>query len=186
MSIGFRPTQGINANGYTAKVQSYYVPSSHATLLAIGDLVVITGDVTTVDNVSYANVDAAAAAGLITGALVGVQFIPDNFSTNGALPAGTGAIVQVAPAFPDQLFVAEVSQAIATTSVGQNAALLATAATTTGGLTKSNMVINASSFGTGSNQIRLENLVEGDIASGSQVYCRINPAFSTVAASVGV
>ena len=186
MGYGFRPTQGINGNGYTAKVQSYYVPSTHATALAPGDLLVITGDVTTVDGVSYENVDAAAAAGLITGALVGVQFIPDNFSTNGALLPGTGSIVQVAPAFPDQLFVAKVSQAIVSTDVGQNAALLATAATTSGGLTTSNMVINASSFGTGSNQIRLENLVGGDITSGAQVYCRINPAFSTVAASVGV
>lgn len=187
MAGGFYPAQSISSLQYNGQLLSAYVDPTHATLLSVGDLVVITGNSEVADNGIYLpTVDAAAAAGLITGAIVGIDFNPSNLEQPG-LPAGTGGIVKIAAAFPDVLFQATISATITATQIGQNAPLLATAATQTGGLVFSNMQINTATTATTSNQIRLENLDQnGDLAAGSTIYCRINPAFSTVAGSVGV
>jgi hypothetical protein len=180
MAGGFRPTQDISGNDYVGKVQTYYVESSHATLLAIGDLVVETGNT---DSNGIATVDAASAGGLITGAIVAVNYNPSNLEQAG-LPASTAGYVEVA-VDPNTIFEAYVNASgITAADVGANADIVATAATLTGGLAYSNMVINGASYASGTAQIRIVGLVDGATGAGAKVYCRINE--STVKGVVGV
>ena len=74
MSGGFRPVNDINGAPYNGQVQSVYATASHATLLQVGDFVSQSGDVTTLGDVSYPNVDAATASSLIAGVIIGVDF----------------------------------------------------------------------------------------------------------------
>jgi hypothetical protein len=179
MAGGFRPVQDYSGGGYTGKVQTFGVDSGHGTLLSVGDLMVITGQS---DANGLQEVDAAAAAGLITGAIVSI--LP-NFSDLEAsgLAAGTAGKVMVTTD-PLVLFECETSTTVAATDVGQNAELLATAATASGGLTNSNMVMNSGTFITATAQLRLEWLKDGGTAAGSTVFCRINE--STVGGVVGI
>lgn len=179
MAGGFRPVQDISGNDYVGKVQTYAVSSGHATLLAVGDLVTITGTAEASTGIAY--VDAATAGADITGAIVAIVYNPSNLEQAG-MPAGTGGYVNVA-IDPNTLFVATATT-VAVTDVGSNSDITATAATLAGGLAVSNMVI-AGSYPTagGSAQIRIEGLV-GAAGSNVPVYCRINE--STVKSTTGV
>ena len=80
MAGGFRPVQDISGGSYTGKVQTFSVAAGHTTLLAVGDLVRITG---TADANGLAGVDAAAAGTLITGPIVAIDFNPSDLETKG-------------------------------------------------------------------------------------------------------
>tara|TARA_R110000851_G_scaffold284998_1_gene438596 strand:- start:160 stop:699 length:540 start_codon:yes stop_codon:yes gene_type:complete len=179
MSNGFRPVQDISGGSYTGKVQTFGVAAGHSTLLSTGDLVTITG---TADTNGLAQVDASAAAGLITGAIVSIAPNFSNLEQRG-LPASTAGVVMVA-VDTNLLLEAPTSGTIAVTDVGQNADIVATAASATGGLVNSNMTVNSASFSAATKQIRIEGLKDGGTAAGSTVYCRINE--STVSGVVGV
>lgn len=179
MAGGFRPVQDYSGGDYTGKVQTFSVAAGHTTLLSVGDLVRISG---TADADGLQQVDAAAAAGLITGAIVCI--LPDysNLEAKG-LAASTAGKVMVTTD-PLTLFECETSTTVAVTDVGQNAEIVATEATTSGGLVNSNMTMNSGTFITGTAQLRLEGLKDGGTASGSTVFCRINE--STVGGVVGI
>lgn len=170
MSGGFRPIQDISGNSYTGKVQTFAVAAGHSTLLAVGDLVRITGTARASDGM--AEVDASAAAQLITGPIVGIDFNMSDLEQKGlaALTAGT---VKVATD-PMILMEAEASTTVALTDVGGNAEIVATAATASGGLVNSNMTVNTSSVGSATAQIRIEGLKDGDTSSGATMIVRIN------------
>ena len=179
MSGGFRPTQDISGNGYCGKIQTYGVASGHASLLAVGDLVIETG---TSDTAGLAQVDAAAATGLITGVIVAID---PNFSaleTKG-LAAGTAGTVKV-QVDPDTLMLADSSAAVAVTDVGANADIVATAATASGGLVNSNMTVNTAAPGSATAQMRIVGLPNGAGGAGTSMLVRINE--STVKGVVGV
>jgi hypothetical protein len=178
MAGGFRPVQDISGNCYTGKVQTFHVASGHATLLAVGDLVRITG---TANTDGMAQVDANAAAQLITGPIVGIDYNPSDLESKG-LAAGTAGTVKVATD-PMILLEAETSTTVAVTDVGGNAEIVATAASASGGLVNSNMTVNTAAVGSATAQIRIEGLKDGGTASGSTVYCRIN---ESTARAVGV
>ena len=93
MSGGFRPIQDRSGHAYIGKIETYAVKSTHASLLAVGDLVVETGNLEAATGLS--EVDAIAAAGLITGVIVGIDFNMSNLEQKG-LPAGTAGTVKVA------------------------------------------------------------------------------------------
>ncbi len=160
-------------------MQTFGVDDGHSTLLAVGDLVVITGQS---DATGLQEVDAAAAAGLITGAIVAIDTNFSDLEQRG-LPALTAGKVKVTTD-PLVLFECETSTTVAATDVGQNAELTATAATATGGLVNSNMVMNSGTFITATAQLRLEGLKDGGTAAGSTVFCRINE--STIGGVVGI
>lgn len=173
---GFRPVNNIDGSPYTGQVVTYGVAASHASLLAVGDLVRITG---TADSTGLQQVDAAAAGGLITGVIVGIE---PNYSDleQAGLPASTAGKVKVATG-RGMLMEAPTSTTIAVTDVGQNADIVATAASLSGGLAQSNMTVDTSSFSAATAQIRVEGLKDGGTAAGSIVYCRINEStFNTV------
>ena len=169
MAGGFRPVNDISGGSYTGKVQTFHVAASHATLLGVGDLVRITG---TANTDGMAQVDAAAAAGLITGPIVAIDFNPSNLETKG-LAISTAGTVKVATD-PMILLEAITSTTVAVTDVGGNAEIVATEATASGGLVNSNMKVNTTTVIAGTAQIRIEGLKDVGTASGSTIYCRIN------------
>jgi len=179
---GFRPFSSLSTSDFNSKVLPYYVASGHATLLAVGDLVVETGTAANNPSTGYSQVDAVTAGNPILGAIVGIGPNYSNLSQAG-LPAGTAGIVWVL-VDPYALYYAEVAAGgIADTDVGSNADVTATAATLTGGYAQSNMVIT-SSFGSGSAGIRIVGLFEGQTGAGATVICRINE--SSITSTTGV
>ena len=169
MAGGFRPIGDISGGDYTGKIQTFGVAVGHSTLLAVGDLVRITG---TANADGVAEVDAAAAAQTITGPIVAIDFNPSDLESKG-LAASTAGTVKVA-VDRDLLMEAEASTTVAVTDVGGNAEIVATAATASGGLVNSNMTVNTSSVGSATAQIRIEGLKDGGTASGSTMFVRIN------------
>jgi len=177
MAGGFRPIQDRSGHSYTGKIETYAVDSGHASLLSVGDLVIETGNLDAATGVS--EVDAASAGGLITGVIVGIDFNPSNLEAKG-LAASTAGTVKVATD-KDMLLEAETSGGtFALTDVGGNLPIIATAATQSGGLVNSNMVVNtAGSAISGTDQIRVVGVKDsGDITfpapAGTTLICRIN------------
>ena len=178
MAGGFRPVQDISGGPYCGTVQTFAVAAGHATLLAVGDLVRITGTATTQ---GLALVDAAATAQTLTGPIVAIDFNPSDLESKG-LAAGTAGTVKVATD-PMILMEAESSTTVAVTDVGANADIVATAASASGGLVNSNMTVNTTSPAAATAQIRIEGLKDGGTAAGSTMYVRIN---ESTANAVGV
>jgi len=177
-------TQG--GSGYTGKVQTYDVLSTHSTLLAPGDFVSETGTGT---SAGRAGVDASAAAGLITGVITSINPNFSNLEQKG-LPASTGGTVQV-EVDPYALYEIEIATtALAATSIGLNAEIVATAATSSGGAARSNMTLDGSATGTATAQLRIVGLVEDPDgvlalgAIGNKALVRINESF--IKGTVGV
>lgn len=170
MAGGFRPVQDVSGNSYTGKVQTFAVAAGHSTLLAVGDLVRITGTARAEDGMAL--VDAATAAQTLTGPIVGIDYNISNLEQKG-LPAGTAGTVKVA-VDPLLLMEAEASTTVALDDVGANADIVATAATASGGLVNSNMTVNTTSPAAATAQIRIEGLKDGNTASGATMYVRIN------------
>ena len=177
MAGGFRPIQDRSGNPYCGKVEEYVVNASHATLLAVGDLVIETGNLDTASGLS--EVDAASAGGLITGVIVGILPNYSNLEQKG-LPASTGGRVLVAND-KNMIIEAETSGGtLATTDVGGNLDIVATAATSTGNLVNSNMTVDASGAATSATaQVRVIGVKDsGDITypapAGTTILCRIN------------
>jgi len=181
MPGGFRPVQDLSGHSYTGKIFSYFVPASHSTLLAVGDLVTQTGDADVVT--SFATADASVAGGNLTGAIVATDFNVSNLEQKG-LPAGIAGVIKVAND-PDLLLEAEISNGtLATADVGQNADIVATAATLSGGLVNSNMTVDAGTFAGTTAQMRLVRLKDGAVGTGVTAVFRINE--STIKSTVGV
>lgn len=176
MSGGFRPVQDISGHPYCGKVQTFAVAAAHSTLLAVGDLVRITGTARASDGM--AEVDAAATAQTLTGVIVGVDFDMSNLERKG-LPALSAGTVKVATD-RDMILEAEASTTVALVDVGANADIVATAATASGGLVNSNMTVNTTSPAAATAQIRIMGLKDGLTASGSTIYCRINESTNDV------
>ena len=187
MAGGFRPIQDLSGQGYTGKVQTYAVDAAHSTLIAVGDLVVETGNLDAATGVS--EVDAASAAGLITGVIVAIDPNFSDLEAKGlaALTAGTVLVAVDA----DMLLEAETSGGtFAVTDVAGNLDAVVTAATASGGLVNSNMTVNATgNASSGTAQLRMVGVKDsGDITFpapiGTTVICRINE--STINGAVGV
>jgi len=183
---GFVLSKTQTASDYVGKVQTFHVKSDHASLLAIGDLVVLTG---TAHTDGTAQVDAASAGGLITGVIVGFKPNIASLETKG-LAANTANYVYV-QTDPMALYEATtVTTALTVASVGSNFDISATAATSSGNLVFSNMKIDGSAGGTSATaQIRVVGLIPiSGVTLGAvgyqNVLCRINE--STEKGVVGV
>lgn len=177
-----------NSSGYTGKIRSFDVDAAHATLLAQGDFVTVTGTGTVATG--QAQADASAAAGLITGVICG--FTPDysNLERKG-LPASEAGELKV-QVDPDALYEIEISNvALTVDDIESNADIDATAATTSGNLVNSNMTLDGGTVAAAgaTAQLRIVGLVPptdggtiGDV--GQKAIVRINE--STVKGVVGV
>lgn len=129
-------------DGPDGKLERYDVDSAHATRLSIGDCVVLTGTSTAVTGVGQ--VDAAVAAGPVTGVISGIvpNFATENLTDTG-LAAGTSGSVLVRQGPRDEFLVDVANGPLVAADVGLNVPLVATAASLSGGLTVSNMTVNA-------------------------------------------
>lgn len=183
MAGGFRPIQDRSGHPYTGKIETYAVDAAHATLLAPGDLVIETGNLDASSGLS--EVDAASAAGLITGVIVSVDFNMSNLERKG-LPALESGTVKVAND-KDMLLEAETSGGtFALNDVGGNLDVVVTAATASGSLVNSNMTINAASnSSSGTAQVRIVGVKDSDALTfpapaGTTLICRINESTNDV------
>ena len=177
MAGGFRPIQDISGNSYTGKVQTFAVASAHSTLLAVGDLVRITG---TADANGVAEVDAAAAAQTLTGCIVGIDYDISNLERKG-LPALSAGTVKVATD-RNMLMEAESSTTVSLDDVGANADIVATAASASGNLVNSNMTVNTTAPASATAQIRIEGIKDAadGLTTGTTLFCRINESTNNV------
>lgn len=189
MAGGFRPVQDLSGHSYTGKVQTFAVDATHATLLAVGDLVVETGNLDAATGISEVDAISAGTGNLITGV---IEAIDPDFSDleRKGLPASTAGFVKVA-VDPDLLLEAEtLGGTFALTDVGGNLPVTVTAATASGGLVNSNMVVNSTGAAiSATEQLRIVGVKDsGDITFpapvGTTVICRINE--STIGGAVGV
>lgn len=143
---GFIRINDENDSDSTGKLKTFSVASSHATLLAPGDVVVITGDQNATTGLS--EVDAAAAGAAFTGVIAAVQNDFEGDLTETGLPASTGGKVRC---HVDQNLTYRVTVSggpLTVADVGLNADIVATAASKSGGLTVSNMELDAGTAAT--------------------------------------
>lgn len=189
MAGGFRPVQDLSGNSYTGKIQTYAVDAAHSTLLAVGDLVVETGNLDAATGLSEVDAAAAGTGNAITGVIVAVDPNISNLEQKG-LPATTAGFVKVA-VDPNMLLEAETSGGtFALTDVGGNLPVAVTAATASGGLVNSNMTVNATGNALSTTeQVRVVGVKDSatltyPAAIGTTLIVRINE--STIKAAAGV
>lgn len=136
---GFRFARSLAQGDVSGKIETFSVDAGHASILAIGDVVDATG---TANADGIMGVDAAGTTGQIVGVIVGFDFDPDNLTDTG-LPAGTAGLARVC-VDPLALFEVDVANGpLVAANVGLNANIVNTAATRSGGMTSSNMTLNA-------------------------------------------
>lgn len=177
MAGGFKwiGSQSSDPRGVT---KTFPVAVGHSTRLAIGDAVIITS---TANAAGVQEVDAAAAGAAVTGHIVGVvpNFATESFTDTGLAAATLGSVLVNCD--PRAEFEVDVSNGpLAITDVGLNCPLVATAATVSGGLTISNMTVNATGKATTAlMEYRIVKLLTGsDGVLGSRCVVRLN--WSTV------
>lgn len=171
---GFTLKQTQSDSGTEGKVYEYNVDSGHATLLAPGDVVRITGGASTEGK---PQVDAATAGQSITGIISAIKpnFVGEALTETG-LVASTEGDVSV-HVDPNSLFEVDVSNGpLVAADVGLNADCLPTAATKAGGITVSNMTLNATGKATTATlQFRIVALLEDEDGTlGNRAIVRIN------------
>lgn len=104
---GFTAINNQGENDYGGKLFTYNVADTHATLIAPGDVVVITGEA---DAEGRAQVDTAAPGAPVTGVVANVEPLYDGENlTETGLPATTQGNV-LCHVDPNQLFNAEVDR----------------------------------------------------------------------------
>lgn len=179
MAGGFQLVNSQGSYDFIQKVQTYYVTDAHATLLAQGDCVTISG--TGQSSTGISTVDASSAGGKITGIIAGFHINYSNLDQTW-LPASTAGYVYVLND-PNALYEVEIADtALAVTDIGQNVDIVATAATLSGGMATSNMKIDGSTVGSGADvQFRIVSLVvptDGTTigAVGNKAIVRLNEA----------
>lgn len=184
MPGGFKYVGSLFDN-HTGKLRTFGVPAAHASLMAIGDVVRITA---AADAAGESQVDVATAAQSVTGVISGIT---PNFSTENltdvSLAASVAGSVQVI-VDPRAEFEVDVSNGpLVIADVGLNVDLVATAATTSGNLTISNMTVNFTGRATTDTlPFRVIRLVTGsDGVLGSRCVVRINNS-TAIAGATGV
>jgi len=178
---------GSGLNGVYGRLNQHPIASSHAGILAIGDFVTLTGtsDATT----GQSTVDIGVAGSPLLGQIAG--FVPDysseNFTDAGGLAASTAGIAYILDD-PRAEYIADVSNGpLAAADVGLNVNLLATVATKSGGLTISNMNVNATGKNTTSSlNFQVLALLPDDAGVlGNRALVRLNSTYS-IAGATGV
>lgn len=168
------------------KLEQFEVAATHATRIAIGDLVRITG--TANATTGMPQVDTPTAGQSITGVVSGIVpgFATENFTDTGLAASTLGAVlVQTDPRAEYEVDVVNGPLVVADT--GLNATYVPTAATNTAGYTQSNMVLNATGVATTVTlPLRIVKLLVGaDGVLGSRALVRLNET-TTIAGATGV
>jgi len=189
---GFKPVAYANGSPWDGKTNIYAVAAADATLIGIGDLVVLDGGhgtAVTGDESAYRTVTRAAANGVCLGPVVGVQYTtPDNLSVQHRA-ASTAALLMVADD-PDIVMEAEANSAMSTTTIGLNVNFVVAAANTTTGASQM-QVDTTTADTTNTLPLRLVGFVrspDNEVnASYNKVRVRFNTHyFKTTTGSAGV
>lgn len=117
--FGLRPVKMQGSSPFSGGIETFYVPASDATALYVGDPVVKAGSA---DANGVASVTRAAAAGAITGVVVG--FVPNGTTTMPAYRAASTAgyaLVCTDPHMEYEIQEDSVGGALAAADVGLNA-----------------------------------------------------------------
>ena len=158
MPSGFQPVASVQYEP-DGKLYTFDVPASHASLIAVGDVVRINGAATALTSVPQ--VDVATAGQTISGVVVAIapQFSTENLTAGGLTASTFGTVVVCAD--PGQIYNVAVSGGtLAVADVGLNIDIAATAATLQGSLAVSNMTVNAATKATTNTlQFRIEKLL---------------------------
>lgn len=142
---GFEAVNKSGASETAGMLQTFAVVSTHSTLLAPGDVVVITGDG---DVNGLSEVDTGNAATANTGVIISVDFtLAGEALTETGLLASTAGTVKVNQD-PNQLYEVESDATLTVDDVGLNISINTTTATKSGGLTVSNMDADAATAAT--------------------------------------
>ncbi len=176
---GFTLDQSQGAGDLVGKLETFNVLATHATLLAIGDAVIITGTSVAADGVGTVDAVTAGATTAVTGIIAGFepQFIGENLSETG-LPALTAGKARVLISPELNYIVAVTDSDLTNVQVGLNLQVDASAATKSGGLTISNMgVISAGAATTAALKFRVVGIAKSPttgLFDGSYARVRIN------------
>jgi hypothetical protein len=177
---------GTELSDPTGRARSFDVPASHATRLAKGDVVRLNGtsDATT----GNPQIDTAAAAQSITGVIVGItpQYSTEAFTDTGLAASVAGSVTVCTD--PMAIYEVDVVNGpLVVADAGLNADLVATAATVSGGMTISNMTLNATGKATTSTlQFRIIKLLtDVNGVLGNRALVRVNNS-TTIAGAAGV
>ena len=136
---GFQAIRSQGLGGSIGQVDTYDVAAAHSTRLAIGDVVDLTGTGTAT---GQAGCDTASTTGQFLGVVMGFEVNPDNLTSTG-LAALTGGKARVG-VDPNAVYRVDVANGpLAAADLGLNLNQVVTAATESGGLTVSNMTVNA-------------------------------------------
>lgn len=114
---GFQPVRtGLGAS-WNGQLTQYYVDAATTGAIAVGDLVKLTGNA---DTNGVRGVQKAAVGDAVIGAVVNVDFNPENLNSPQYRPAGTTRYVYVADD-PNTVYEAQISGTVTGGLVGQNA-----------------------------------------------------------------
>jgi len=160
---------------HNGKLETFSVAATHSTILAPGDVIVLTG---TSDTDGIAGADAGAQGAAITGVIASIDptFVGEALSDTG-LPALTAGNLK-AHVDPNLNFIVNVTGgALGAADVGLNADADVTAASKSGGLTISNMSLDSlTKAGTATLQFRIMGLAPNDdgVIDGLTARVRLN------------
>ncbi len=172
---GFGLSRTHSQGDVTGKQFTYNIPASDAVRYSPGDVVVITGDA---DPDGVPQVAAAAAStGGVTGVIFSVDptFEGEALSNTGRTPS-VNSFVKV-NVDPFALYEVDVANGpLVTANVGLNAPIVPDPATLSGGLTVSNMTLNATGVATTNTlPFRIVQLLEDDNqVLGNRALVRVN------------
>lgn len=177
---GFTLDQSQGSSDHNGKLETFNVAAAHATILAIGDVVTLTGTSSVKDGV--AEVDAAAQGAAMTGIVAGFEplYEGENLSVVG-LPATTlgKARCHIDPML--NFIVPVTGGNLVAADVGLNADAAITAATKLGGLIVSNMALDsATKAGTNTLQFRIVGIAPNLSGEFDGSYARVRINNSTV------
>jgi hypothetical protein len=145
MAGGFQVSRSVGAGENTGKVRRYYVDAAHASIIAPGDVVKLTGSA---DADGVAAVDRATSGGVIAGVVASVEYrFAGEALGDTALPASTAGYVFV-HTDTDLEFEVDCDETLAVADVGLNASPDWVVASKTGGITVTNVKLDGSTKAT--------------------------------------
>ena len=172
---------------HDGKLETFSVDAGHATILAPGDVIALSGTASTVTGVAGA--DAAVQGAALTGVIAGIEplFVGENLTETG-LPALTAGEIRC-HIDPNLNFIVPVTGGNLTVAdVGLNADADVTAASKTGGLTISNMALDSTTkLATATLQFRIMGIAPNAAGAFDGSFARVRINNSTMrAGTVGV
>ena len=114
---GFRPSKTLNGACWNSAINKYYVPSSNAVAMGVGDFVKLAGGS---DANGVPAIAKAAVGDAVIGSIAAVNYDMTDLNTPQDVVAGVATYVYVTDD-PETIYEAEVSGTVATTLVGLNA-----------------------------------------------------------------